>query len=232
MRRLLFLLGLFIFVACQKDDDTMPIAPLAPGQLSYLALGDSYTIGTSVPAQHRWPDQLRDSLRLAGFELAEVTYVARNGWTTDELDAAIDAANLRERYDLVSLLIGVNNEFRGRDVADYRGEFRGLLERAIALAGGDAGRVFVLSIPDYAFTPFGQNSGNAASISSRLDAYNDANRVIAQEYGVAYFNITPISREGLAEPQLVASDGLHPSFRQYQRWVSLVLGGVADLLRN
>ena len=231
MRILFVLLPLLTFVACQNDDDMpVPPPPASPEIITYLALGDSYTIGTSVPPQHRWPGQLRDSLQRDGLVLEEVTYVARNGWTTDELNAGIDAAPLRERYDLVSLLIGVNNQFRGRSVDEYRGEFEALLQRAINFAGGDNERVFVVSIPDYAFTPFGQNSGNAAQITAGIDAFNAANRAIAEQYNVAYFDITPISREGVANPQLVASDGLHPSFRQYQRWVSLLLPGVKALL--
>ena len=223
--------GLFFLTACQTDDDMpVPPPPASPDVITYLALGDSYTIGTAVPDQHRWPSQLRDSLQRDGFTLEEVTYVARNGWTTDELDAGIDAAPLRDRYELVSLLIGVNNQFRGRSLAEYRGEFEALLQRAIGFAGGDNTRVFVVSIPDYAFTPFGQNSGNAAQISAGIDAFNAANRSIAEQYNVAYFDITPISREGIMEPILVASDGLHPSFRQYQRWVSLLLPGVKGLL--
>ena len=227
---LLGCLLLLTFMACQKDDAMPTPPPATPDVLTYLALGDSYTIGTSVPAQHRWPSQLRDSLQMDGFRMEEVTYVAQNGWTTDELDAGIDATSLRDRYDLVSLLIGVNNQFRDRPLAEYRTEFEALLLRAIEFAGGDNTRVFVVSIPDYAFTPFGQNSGNAAQITAGIDEFNAANRAIAEQYNVAYFDITPISREGVVNPQLVASDGLHPSFRQYQRWVSLLLPGVKGLL--
>ena len=235
MRVYLCSLILLTFIACQPDDDmpTPPVLPPStdPDVFTYLALGDSYTIGESVPEQHRWPNQLRDSLRLDGLEVVEVTYVARTGWTTDELDAAIDAATLRSEYDLVSLLIGVNNQFRGRSVDDYRPEFEALLQRAIDFAGGRRERVFVVSIPDYAFTSFGQSSGNAQQISDGIDAYNAANRQIAEQYDILYVDITPISREGVTDPQLVASDGLHPSFRQYQRWVAEMRAEVAALLQ-
>ena len=213
---------------CTPSKDTSP-DPIIPTELTYLALGDSYTIGQSVPVKARFPEQLADSLRLNGFDISKVTIIAKTGWTTDELMSGIDAANIEDStYSLVSLLIGVNNQFRGRPVSDYKPEFEALLTKAIEFAGGNKDRVFVVSIPDYAFTPFGNEN---PSISAGIDEYNAANRVIAESFVVQYFDITPISREGLNDPALVAGDGLHPSEKQYAQWVSLMLPGVIELLK-
>ena len=233
-RCLLFCLFAFFAIQCtpQNDDQPLPEVP-QPGPdpkpvFTYLALGDSYTIGHSVSIAERFPEQLADSLRRDSFDIGHVRIVAKTGWTTDELQAGIAAANISDStYSLVSLLIGVNNQFRGRSVESYQPEFAGLLDQAIAFAGGDRDRVFVVSIPDYAFTPYG--NGNTA-ISQGIDAYNIANKAIADQAGVRYFYITPISREGLNEPGLVATDGLHPSGEQYARWVGLMLPQVREML--
>lgn len=231
---LILLLALLSLLACRETDMTPTPTPMPepPGSvIDYLALGDSYTIGESVPESERWPVQLAERLRFDGYEVAPPEIIARTGWRTDQLRAAIAAADLRESYGLVSLLIGVNNEFQGRDTAAYRVEFTLLLETAIGLADGRPERVFVLSIPDYAFTPFGQTRPAPAVISERLDAYNAINAEVSAAYGVAWFDITPISRRGLAEPDLVAADGLHPSGLQYTEWVEEIRGGVGALLR-
>jgi lysophospholipase L1-like esterase len=191
------------------------------GKVKFLALGDSYTIGESVPQNARWPVQLVDSLRKRSIEAADAKIIATTGWRTDELQAAIDKANLTNDYSLVSLLIGVNNQYQGRSAARYAPEFEALLEKAIALAGGKKTNVFVLSIPDYGYTPFGKN--NQAVISAGIDAFNAVNKTIAEKLGVKYIDITGISREGLNEPALVADDGLHPSEKMYARWVALIL---------
>jgi len=152
----------------------------AEGGLRYLALGDSYTIGESVAPEARWPAQLAQSLRAAGIAVGDPRIIATTGWTTDELDAAIDAAQPASDFDLVSLLIGVNNQYRGRDLENYRVEFRALLERAIALSGGDARHVLVVSIPDWGVTRFGAKSGrNTAQIAREIDAFNAAASVIS-----------------------------------------------------
>ncbi|MBI5913740.1 MAG: SGNH/GDSL hydrolase family protein [Bacteroidetes bacterium] len=196
--------------------------------LTYLALGDSYTIGQSVSVAERFPEQLADSLRLAGHEVGHVRIVAKTGWTTNELQTGIGKAHIADStYSFVSLLIGVNNQYRGRSVEDYQPEFTELLNQAFAFAGGRKDRVFVVSIPDYAYTPFG--NGNS-DISEGIDAFNAANREITEALGIRYFDITPISREGLDDPMLVASDGLHPSGKQYARWVSLMLPEVKLML--
>lgn len=216
-------------LGCQQKDTTPDPTPTPPSALTYLALGDSYTIGQSVKEEERYPLQLADSLRAHGKDIGNVKIIAKTGWTTDELADAIEAANISDStYDFVSLLIGVNNQFRGRPVSSYKPEFEALLDQAIAFADGNKDRVFVVSIPDYAFTPFGNGS---ASISAGIDAYNAANREITEQKGVLYFDITPISRKGLEDPTLVASDGLHPSGKQYKQWVELMLPGVLDMLK-
>ncbi len=195
----------------------------------YLALGDSYTIGASVEESERYPVQLGNNL-LPDSANTVVRIIARTGWTTRDLDDALNTTtDFRPSYDLVSLLIGVNNQYQGGSLENYEVEFRGLLERAIQLAGNNWGRVFVISIPDYAYTPFG---GGSTTVSQGIDAFNAANKSITEEYGIQYFDITPISRQGLDEPELVASDGLHPSGEQYRRWVELMIGGVRAMLES
>ncbi|MBI1226740.1 MAG: SGNH/GDSL hydrolase family protein [Bacteroidetes bacterium] len=225
--QLSILITLAVATSCRsKEKDT--IIPKTQSEISYLALGDSYTIGQSVGPEERFPEQLADSLRKTGFKISNVRIVAKTGWTTDELQAGIDAAKIKDStYTIVSLLIGVNNQYRGRPVSNYKPEFEALLQDAITFAGGKKEHVFVISIPDYAFTPFGQGS---ATITAEIDEYNAANKAIAEELGIRYFDITPISREGLANPSLVADDGLHPSGQQYGKWVSLMLPGVIDML--
>jgi len=198
---------------------------------TYLALGDSYTIGESVPEAGRWPVQLASALRERGVAISDPRIIATTGWTTDELSAAMDAAGPLGQWDFVSLLIGVNNQYRGRDVEEYRAEFTALLRRAIALAGDRAGRVLVLSIPDWGVTPFGAGSGrDATEIARQLDAYNAAAKAICTEHGVAFVDITPASRELGARPDMVAEDGLHPSAAMYTEWTRLALPAAHHLL--
>ena len=192
--------------------------------LSYLALGDSYTIGESVPEAGRWPVQLAAALRERGVPLAAPRIIATTGWTTDELSAAMDAAEPLGRHDVVSLLVGVNNQYRGWNLGEYRVEFADLLDRAIALAGDRPGRVLVLSIPDWGVTPFGQASGrDTAEIARQLDAFNAAAADECAAREVAFVDITPVSRERGAEPGMVADDGLHPSAAMYTEWTRLAL---------
>lgn len=185
-----------------------------PATTRYLALGDSYTIGESVAPADRFPHQLARELGMP-----EPQIIAKTGWTTDELNAAIDAANPQGPFDLVTLLIGVNNQYRGRDAEQYRGEFAALLQRAIGFAGGDAKKVIVVSIPDWGVTPFAEGR-DRAKIASEIDRYNAINRQEAARAGAKYVDITPISRGG--DPALVADDKLHPSGKQYTEWVRLI----------
>ena len=201
-------------------------------EVRYLALGDSYTVGESVAEAGRWPNQLVDSLRVrigAHHDMLDASIVATTGWTTANLDVGMDAAQVdTAEWDLVSLLIGVNNQYQGLPIEAYGVEFSALLERAIALAGGDADRVFVVSIPDYGYTPFGVN--NQSTISAELAQFNDTCRSRTLARGVAHFDITPISQEWPNTPDLVAADGLHPSGVQYGRWVASFVDEVAERL--
>ncbi|HTV84576.1 MAG TPA: SGNH/GDSL hydrolase family protein [Dyella sp.] len=197
--------------------------------LRYLALGDSYTIGEDVPADARWPVQLAAALREQGVMIDDPHVVAVTGWTTDELSAGMDQAGLAPAYDLATLLIGVNNQYRGRSALDYRGEFRGLLARAITLAGGRPGRVVAVSIPDWGVTPFGQASGrDLAQIAQELDAFNAIGRDEAVRAGAHFVDITGLSR---AHPEWVAADGLHPSAAQYALWTAAIEPAVHAALR-
>lgn len=215
---------------------SMLAAPPAP-PARHLALGDSYTIGESVPAAARWPNRLAELLRAEGIGLASPQIIARTGWTTDELAAALDqlergaavdnaageaAAPPAPPYQLVSLLIGVNNQYRGRDVAEYRVQLDALLARAIAYAGGQAARVLVLSIPDWGATPFARGR-DRARIAREIDAFNAAKRAACAAAGVAFVDITPLTREAAARPELVAGDDLHPSAMDYARWAQAAL---------
>ena len=189
----------------------------------FLALGDSYTIGEGVAAGGRWPDQLAARLRGAGIAIDAPEIVARTGWTTDELSAAMDAHAFHAPYALVTLLIGVNNQYRGRALDNYRTEFRALLERAIALAGGKAARVVVVSIPDWGVTRFGHASGrDTARIAHELDAYNAANAQIATMLHFGYADVTAASRAAADHAEMLVGDGLHPSAAMYARWVETI----------
>lgn len=187
--------------------------------LSYLALGDSYTIGEGVDPAGRWPLQLADALRKGGIALDDPRIVATTGWTTDELDAGIEAAAPQGPFDLVSLLIGVNDQYRGRSVDDYRPRFAALLQRALGFAGNRAQRVLVLSIPDWGVTPFAAEAGrDRIQIGHELDAYNAAAAAICAEHDVAFIDITDLTRTGGGEAVMLADDGLHPSAAMYALW--------------
>ena len=188
---------------------------------SFLALGDSYTIGESVDAAMRWPNQLVAALNRSGLEFEQPEIVAKTGWTTDELLTALDQASLAASYDYVSLLIGVNNQYRGRSVASFEPEFTALLERAISYSNRKANGVFVVSIPDWGVMPFAEGR-DARKIALEIDTYNKSIERICKIYGVRFFDITEISRKASETPSFVASDGLHPSGEMYAAWVNEV----------
>ncbi|HEY0503321.1 MAG TPA: SGNH/GDSL hydrolase family protein [Lysobacter sp.] len=201
--------------------------------LSYLALGDSYTIGEGVAADGRWPSQLARALREEGIALADPRVIATTGWTTDELAWGIDGAQPLGEWDFVTLLIGVNNQYRGRSAVDYRGEFHTLLQRAIGFARGRADRVMVLSIPDWGVTPFVKTTqAQPQQIAVELDAFNAAAQVVCEAHGVAFVDITPVSRERGAQADMLAADGLHPSAAMYAQWTALALPVARDLLQR
>ena len=185
--------------------------------LAYLALGDSYTIGESLPLEDNFPHQTVALLRKKGISITAPEIVAKTGWTTDELMDAITKRSLKSSYDYVSLLIGVNNQYRGRDIVIYQKEFDQLLQQAIQFAGGNPEHVYVLSIPDWGATPFAEGR-DRAKITSEIDQFNVANLKIAQQYKVHYIEITAGTREAKQDLSLVAEDKLHPSKKEYARW--------------
>lgn len=194
--------------------------------VDFLALGDSYTIGEGVEDWERWPVQLAAALSARGVATPHPQVIAKSGWTTDELSAAIDAedahGNLQPHYDLVSLQIGVNNQYRGRGVDDYREEFSRLFERAVGFAGGDPARVLVLSIPDWGTTPFAQASGrDRAQIAREIDDYNAAAEALCLRRGATWVDITDLTRRPDLADALVA-DGLHPSAAMYTLWADRI----------
>lgn len=188
----------------------------------YLALGDSYTIGESVKESERYPIQLKDKLKEVGINLNEVNIIAKTGWTTDELNAAIDMQNPNSDYDLVTLLIGVNNQYRGRDTANYRDEFAALLERAIGFTSSKE-NVIVISIPDWGVTPFAKEKGKVQQqVTTEIDIFNKINLEETLKRNIEYLDVTDISREALNDLSLLAEDGLHPSGKMYSLWVNRI----------
>lgn len=218
---------ILVVVGCSSEETTQTQELDQP--LTYLALGDSYTIGESVDSTERYPVVLVEELRANGISIDAPNVIATTGWTTGELQDSIDRSNLKDTFHLVSLLIGVNNQFRGPTrgytLADYKLEFDSLLEQAIAFAGGIPSNVFVVSIPDYAYTPYGQ-ANDPERISKGIDDYNNANQAITTAKGVEYYYITDLSRQGIEQPELVAADNLHPSGAQYRLWVERFLPSV------
>jgi acyl-CoA thioesterase-1 len=200
----------------------------------FLALGDSYTIGQSVLPLQNWPNQLKDSLAVRNIPTDTLRIIATTGWRTDNLLNAITGQGLDSgHFNLVSLLIGVNNQYQGTPFSQYIIQFPQLVDSAIRYAGGDTSHVFIVSIPDYAYTPFGIQQGDTAMISAQIDTYNLFAQRYADSLGIQFFNITPISRMGLADPALVDTiDGLHPSPLQYSMWISLMLPTIDSSLSD
>lgn len=203
------------------------------GKHRFLALGDSYTIGEGISTADRWPVQLAAALRQDGIAVDDPRIIARTGWTTDELLAAIESAvpPVESDYDFVTLLIGVNDQYRGRGVASFRGGFERLLERAMTFARGSA-RVIVVSIPDWSVTPFArEDARGAVSIAREIDYFNAVARSIAESGGSAFVDVTGISRTAAHSPELLAADALHPSAAMYSLWVPAIQRVAEKLLR-
>lgn len=217
-------------ISCKTTELSDPMSK--PTSLSYLALGDSYTIGEGVAEKDRYPMQLIDKLNDAGkvsFSVPQI--IAKTGWTVDELDAGINAASTkRDGYDLVTLLIGVNNQYRGRPVEEFEKEFEAMLQRAIEFARGKKDHVIVLSIPDWGVTPFAINrKSDQAKVSKEIDEYNAAKKSICSKYEVTFIDITEEYRGIGARPEMVVEDRLHPSGLIYQRWTEKLLTEVQKI---
>ena len=194
---------------------------------NYLALGDSYTIGESVTGREAFPFQLVDRLKDNGHVFTDPEIIATTGWTTDELIKAINDKKLNNKYELVTLLIGVNNQYRGYSKENYRVEFKELLQTALDFVDDHKERVFVISIPDWGVTPFAQKSNrNTAKVSGEIDAFNAVNKEEALKAGVAYVDITPGSRNAADDLSLLAADGLHPSGKMYAEWVEKLIHAI------
>ncbi len=227
MRKILLLLLLITFLAgCNATSDT---TGSSNAKYSYLALGDSYTIGESVPVEKTWPVQLVERLNERGYEVAPPKIVAKTGWTTMNLIRGIESAiNVQRDFDLVSILIGVNNQYQDKTLSEFETELNEIFRKAIFHSRQLEKGVFAVSIPDYGATPFG--AANAQEIGLEIDEFNAIFRKVAEEYDVDFYNITPISRQGLENPELVANDGLHPSGLMYQYWVDQIIDQVAAKL--
>lgn len=202
-----------------------------PHTYSYLALGDSYTIGESVPIHESFPYQTVQLLRNAGYALYAAEIVAQTGWTTDELQSGITNSRLLPVYDMVSLLIGVNNQYRGRSLTEYTRQFEALLQQAIGFAGNQAQHVFVLSIPDWGVTPFAADR-DSITIGQEIDTFNAVNKLYAEMYSVNYVDITPGTREAATDSSLLAADQLHPSGKDYARWAAKLADAVQKVYLN
>ena len=213
----------FVFFSCQnKAENQSKLAPI-----KYLALGDSYTIGQGVEMNKNWPIQLTKKLGENGFSIEKSDIIAKTGWeTTDLLKALADSTF--EDYNLVSLLIGVNNQYANQPFGTYTIEFDLLLRQAIELVGSD--RVFVVSIPDYGVTPLGKSKEK--KIALELDAYNDYASTKCQTLNVPFINITKLSRRLGDTNNALATDSLHPSESQYRAWVEKILPTVLEILKE
>jgi len=214
--RIIQIIFISLFIAVQGFSQVIKV--IEP--VRFLALGDSYTIGQGVTVDNRWPNQFVAELGRKGYNVEELKIIAQTGWTTASLQNAINQQMPLNGYTLVALLIGVNNQFQGGSIDTYTVQFKELLQQAIVLAGNNPQHVFVLSIPDYAYTPYG--NGNPL-ISAEIDLFNGVNRFITSTYNIRYVDITPISRLGLSNPYLVADDGLHPSGAMYRLWVDEIV---------
>ena len=196
--------------------------------IKYLALGDSYTIGEGVGESERWPNQLTEQLKTLEYEIDTVRIIARTGWTTNNLLRAIDFAEINN-FNLVSLLIGVNNQYQNRPFSSFQLELDALLNKSIEIAD-DANRVFVVSIPDYGVTPFGES--NSEKIKQEIDKYNEYIADQCESKNIPFINITEISRELGDSEGALAPDNLHPSGDQYKKWVNEILPVVIELLNR
>jgi lysophospholipase L1-like esterase len=211
--------------------NTTMITKTMNDSLTYLALGDSYTIGEAVPQNQSFPYQLVSSLKSNSFLVQPPEIIATTGWTADNLINAIAASGIiNKKFDFVTLLIGVNDQFQGLSQDNYKIKFAQVLTTAINFARGDTTRVFVLSIPDYGVTPFA--GGNDNTIGPQIDQFNAINKSGSLKAGVSYLDITDISRQAATDPALIAPDGLHPSGKMYGLWIQRLEPLIAARLKK
>ncbi len=229
MKKICLLFICVILFSCNSTLDVVNNPEPENPNYTYLALGDSYTIGESVIETERWPVQLVEQLRARGYKMAPPKIIAKTGWTTQDLLKGIDKnLSIHRDFDLVSILIGVNNQYQGKLITEYEEELRTIFRKAINHSKTKEKGVFAVSIPDYGYTPFG--AASQEEISEEIDRYNEVFRRVAADFDVPFYNITPISREAEANPDLVASDGLHPSGLMYKYWVDQFVNRVAEKL--
>lgn len=221
---------MFILLIGCKENDPETVTVVEEDSLQYLALGDSYTIGESVAPAMRWPVQLVQRLRNEGFKVEDPRIIATTGWTTQDLLQAMNNQLNNEKFDLVSVLIGVNNQFQGKSIEAYREDLNEIFQRAIAHSESGASGVFAVSIPDYGVTPFG--ASREEEIGKEIDEFNRVFEEVASQYDIQFFNITPISRRAKEEPELIAEDNLHPSGEMYRQWVNLIYNDVKAILTS
>jgi len=239
----IYVMTLLVFLntlSCSSEDkkhplptntDTIEEMEQDKERLKYLALGDSYTIGEGVGSSLRYPVQIADSLKRRGYSIASPEIIAVTGWTTSDLKTGIKTADPRGPYDLVSLLIGVNNQYRGMDINIYRKEFGELTDQAIFYAGNDTGRVIVFSIPDWGVTPFASGR-DREKIAGEIDQYNAINQDITLSKGIVWIDVTGISRLAEKDETLIAADGLHPSGKMYTEWVRVAVPEIVKMLEE
>ncbi|MDG2372077.1 MAG: SGNH/GDSL hydrolase family protein [Flavobacteriaceae bacterium] len=212
LRLVITLFSILLLIRCSEN----------PNKIRYLALGDSYTIGEGLEVKNRWPNQLANRLEKSFNYSVNLKIIAKTGYTSRELLDEIDKKSLTNNYDYVSILIGVNNQYRGLDIVEFEEELNILLDKSISFANGKRDKVFVLSIPDWGVTPFGENR-DRAMISKEIDEYNSVVSKVSANKGLKYYDITDISRKVEVIEGLVASDGLHPSALMYSMWVDKVI---------
>ena len=220
MRRIVFLIICGALFSCQTPADSEMLAKNDSTSISWLALGDSYTIGQGVNSSERFPAQTLELLKSRSIKTAQLTYVATTGWTSAQLDKSISQQNL-VYYDFVTVLIGVNDQFQGIDTSTYSKNFKSILNRAIQSTRGESQHVLVMSIPDYSLTPEGKKL-DTTKIKREIDLFNTLNKKVAKDFKCQYLDITVLGREAKSNPTWVAKDGLHPSAVAYKNWANRI----------
>lgn len=227
MKQICVVLLLLTLLGC-KSNEPENITVIEKDPIHYLALGDSYTIGESVEIPMRWPMQLAERLRAEGVQIEEPRIIAKTGWTTGNLLEAMDVQLNNEKFDLISVSIGVNNQYQGKSIEAYEKDLHAIFTRALSHSKKGAAGIFALSIPDYGATPFGAE--NAEEIGAELDEFNKVFHKVATAYNIPFYNITPISRRASEDASLIASDNLHPSGKMYKLWVDHIIEDISAML--